>query len=80
MIGEREKRLVYPLGYGRGIQGRQGPRGSDHLFLDQTEARRAKHFFFGDRAPPAYLKVWIRHWDTVFIRISAQPRISAHLE
>ena len=43
------------------------------LFLDQTEAQRAKKNVFetppplsqglNDRAPfPPYLKVWIRHW------------------
>ena len=47
------------------------------LFLDQTEAQRAKKILLGDRAPPlppppylrvwmtgppAYLNVWIRHW------------------
>ena len=31
-----------------------------HLFLVQTEARRAEKKFLWDRAPP-YLKVWIRH-------------------
>ena len=53
MIGEREKRPFYPLGYSRGIQGRQGPRGSDHLFLDQTEARRAENFFLEQGLDPA---------------------------
>ena len=51
MIGEREKRPVYPLGYSRGIQGRQGPRGSDPLFLDQTEARKAENFFLETGLP-----------------------------
>ena len=30
-----------------------------HLFLDQTEARRAEINFFGDRLPPPYLRVWM---------------------
>ena len=30
------------------------------LFLDQTEARRAEKFFFGDRPPlPPYVSVWM---------------------
>ena len=43
------------------------------LFLDQTEAQKAKKNFFGDHPPPplskglddrapTYLKVWIQHW------------------
>ena len=32
--------------------------GRSTLFLDQTEARRAKKIFFGDRPPP-YIRVWI---------------------
>ena len=30
-----------------------------HLFLDQTEARRAEKFFFETAPPPAYLRVWM---------------------
>ena len=56
---------------------REGPGGPPPplppLFLDQTEAQRAKKNVFetppplsqglNDRAPfPPYLKVWIRHW------------------
>ena len=53
---------------------REGPRGTCHpppplLFLDQTQARRAKTIFFGRLEPPSgwpppppYLKVCIRHW------------------
>ena len=52
-------------------------------FFDQKEARRAKKFFFGDRAPPLsqgpddrvpppHLKVWIRYcnahtWYCAFV-------------
>ena len=34
------------------IQGRGSPRPPTHLFLVQTEARRAEKIFFGDRASP----------------------------
>ena len=38
----------------------EGPRGPgpSPLFLDQTEARRGKNFFGGDRPLP-YLRVWM---------------------
>ena len=59
------------------------------LFLDQTEARRAKNTSFGDRRPtfslpptPPHLKVWIRHCEQAptrgqFVRKS---RVSAKLD
>ena len=48
--------------------------GTPSLFLDQTEARRAKKNFFGVgdgppfwmTGPPVYLKVWIRQWCPYF--------------
>ena len=42
---------------------REGPGGGGgagpSLFLDQTEARRSEKFFFRDRLPPSYLRVWM---------------------
>ena len=40
------------------IQGR-GPGVCPHLFLDQTEDRRAGKLFLGDPPPPRYLRVWM---------------------
>ena len=47
------------------IQGRGPP---PPLFLDKTEARRAEKTFLRPPPPspsPTYLKVWIRHWESL---------------
>ena len=41
----------------------QGRGPASPIFLDQTEAQRAKKNFW-ETAPPHYLKVWIWHWVT----------------
>ena len=41
------------------LQWRIQGRGLVPIFLDQTEARRAEKSFFGERAPPWYLWVWM---------------------
>ena len=43
-----------------------GSRGGPPLFLDQTEARRAKKIFFGDYPPPPYLRIWMTHLELGF--------------
>ena len=38
----------------------EGPGGGPSLFLDQTDARRAKKNLFGDHPPsPPYLRIWM---------------------
>ena len=57
---------------GRSREGAWGTCSPPPLFLDQTEAQKAKKKFFGDHPPPplskglddrapTYLKVWIQH-------------------
>ena len=68
--------VQYDLLYQNSGGSRRGARAP--LILDQTEARRAKKFFFGDRPfpcpnplSPRYLKVWIQH---------CRIRVNAHRE
>jgi len=63
---------------------REGPGARPLLFLGQTEARRAKNFFFlrpgpplsqglDDPPPPPGLKVWIRHCAGTMVHCSHFP-------
>ena len=47
-----------------GSRGGARGRGAPPLFLDQTEARRAKKKMFlrTPPLPPPYLRIWIPHW------------------
>ena len=88
--GRVSSRIVHPLltvrlrGQWR-VQGR-GPGDSPApLFLDKTDTRRAEKNFLGDCSPPylrvwmtpppAYLKVWIRHWWHYLFLSSLQEEI-----